>query len=239
MMEVLRGCVKAKMNILISGGTGSGKTTLLNCMSSFIPANERIVTIEDAAELQLQQPHVVRLETRPANLEGKGMVTARDLVKNALRMRPDRIVLGEIRGGEAIDMLQAMNTGHEGSLATVHSNTTRDALSRLETMIGMGMPNLSDKNIREMMARALDIVIQLDRMSDGTRRVQAMTEITGMEGSVVTTQDIFNFKQRTVDDDGRVRGSFVATGTRPKFMGRLRSTGVDLDPATFRFRMDV
>ena len=154
MMEVLRGCVKAKMNILISGGTGSGKTTLLNCLSSFIPSSERIVTIEDAAELQLQQPHVVRLETRPANLEGKGQVTARDLVKNALRMRPDRIVLGEIRGGEAIDMLQAMNTGHEGSLATVHSNTTRDALSRLETMIGMGMPNLSDKNIREMMARA-------------------------------------------------------------------------------------
>ena len=239
MMEVLRGCVKAKMNILISGGTGSGKTTLLNCMSSFIPSSERIVTIEDAAELQLQQPHVVRLETRPANLEGKGQVTARDLVKNALRMRPDRIVLGEIRGGEAIDMLQAMNTGHEGSLATVHSNTTRDALSRLETMIGMGMPNLSDKNIREMMARALDIVLQLDRLSDGTRRVVAMTEVTGMEGSVVTTQDIFNFKQRTVDDDGRVRGSFTATGTRPKFMGRLRAVGIDLDPSTFRFRVDV
>ena len=154
-------------------------------------------------------------------------------------MRPDRIVLGEIRGGEAIDMLQAMNTGHEGSLATVHSNTTRDALSRLETMIGMGMPNLSDKNIREMMARALDLVIQLDRMSDGTRRVVAMTEITGMEGSVVTTQDIFTFKQRTVDDDGRVRGTFTATGTRPKFMGRLLAQGIDLDPATFRFRMDV
>lgn len=239
MMEVLRGCVKAKMNILISGGTGSGKTTLLNCLSSFIPATERIVTIEDAAELQLQQPHCVRLETRPANLEGKGQVTARDLVKNALRMRPDRIVLGEIRGGEAIDMLQAMNTGHEGSLATVHSNSTRDALSRLETMIGMGMPNLGDKNIREMMARALDIVIQLDRLSDGTRRIQAMTEITGMEGSVVTTQDIFTFKQRTVDDDGRVRGSFIATGTRPKFMGRLRSAGVAIDPATFRYRMDV
>lgn len=239
MMEVLRGCVKAKMNILISGGTGSGKTTLLNCLSSFIPSSERIVTIEDAAELQLQQPHVVRLETRPANLEGKGEVTARDLVKNALRMRPDRIVLGEIRSGEAIDMLQAMNTGHEGSLATVHSNTTRDALSRLETMIGMGMPNLSDKNIREMMARALDIVLQLDRLPDGTRRVVAMTEITGMEGSVVTTQDIFNFKQRTVDEEGRVRGSFLATGTRPKFMGRLKAVGVQLDPAAFRFRQDV
>ena len=239
MMEVLRGCVKAKMNILISGGTGSGKTTLLNCLSSFIPSSERIVTIEDAAELQLQQPHVVRLETRPANLEGKGEVTARDLVKNALRMRPDRIVLGEIRSGEAIDMLQAMNTGHEGSLATVHSNTTRDALSRLETMIGMGMPNLSDKNIREMMARALDIVLQLDRLPDGTRRVVAMTEITGMEGSVVTTQDIFNFKQRTIDEEGRVRGSFLATGTRPKFMGRLKAVGVQLDPAAFRFRQDV
>ncbi len=239
MMEVLRGCVKAKMNILISGGTGSGKTTLLNCLSSFIPSSERIVTIEDAAELQLQQPHVVRLETRPANLEGKGEVTARDLVKNALRMRPDRIVLGEIRSGEAIDMLQAMNTGHEGSLATVHSNTTRDALSRLETMIGMGMPNLSDKNIREMMARALDIVLQLDRLPDGTRRVVAMTEITGMEGSVVTTQDIFNFKQRTVDEDGRVRGTFLATGTRPKFMSRLRAVGVQVDPGSFRFRQDV
>lgn len=239
MMEVLRGCVRAKMNILISGGTGSGKTTLLNCLSSFIPGTERIVTIEDAAELQLQQPHVVRLETRPANLEGKGEVTARDLVKNALRMRPDRIVLGEIRSGEAIDMLQAMNTGHEGSLATVHSNSTRDALSRLETMIGMGMPNLSDKNIREMMARALDIVLQLDRLPDGTRRVVAMTEITGMEGTVVTTQDIFNFKQRTVDEDGRVRGSFLATGTRPKFMSRLKSVGVQVDPAAFRFRQDV
>lgn len=239
MMEVLRGCVKAKMNILISGGTGSGKTTLLNCLSSFIPASERIVTIEDAAELQLQQPHVVRLETRPANLEGKGEVTARDLVKNALRMRPDRIVLGEIRSGEAIDMLQAMNTGHEGSLATVHSNSTRDALSRLETMIGMGMPNLSDKNIREMMARALDIVLQLDRLPDGTRRVVAMTEITGMEGTVVTTQDIFNFKQRTIDEDGRVRGSFLATGTRPKFMSRLKAVGVQVDSAAFRFRQDV
>jgi pilus assembly protein CpaF len=239
MMEVIRGCVRSKLNILISGGTGSGKTTLLNVMSSFIPAGERIITIEDAAELQLQQPHVVRLETRPPNLEGRGEVTARDLVKNALRMRPDRIILGEIRGAEAIDMLQAMNTGHEGSLATVHSNSTRDALSRLETMIGMGMPNLSDKNIREMMARALDLVVQLDRLSDGTRRILAITEITGMEGSVVTTQDLFVFQQKTVDDEGRVRGSFMATGTRPKFVGRLRSNGIDLPPDTFRFRLDV
>jgi pilus assembly protein CpaF len=239
MMEVIRGCVRSKLNILISGGTGSGKTTLLNVMSSFIPAGERIITIEDAAELQLQQPHVVRLETRPPNLEGRGEVTARDLVKNALRMRPDRIILGEIRGAEAIDMLQAMNTGHEGSLATVHSNSTRDALSRLETMVGMGMPNLSDKNIREMMARALDLVVQLDRLSDGTRRILAITEITGMEGSVVTTQDLFVFQQKTVDDEGRVRGSFMATGTRPKFVGRLRSNGIDLPPDTFRFRLDV
>ncbi len=239
MMQVLQACVKGRLNVLISGGTGSGKTTLLNVLSSFIPPAERVVTIEDAAELQLQQPHVVRLETRPPNLEGRGEVTARDLVKNALRMRPDRIILGEIRSAEAIDMLQAMNTGHEGSLATVHSNSTRDALARIETMIGMGMPNLSDKNIREMMARALDLVVQLDRLPDGTRRILAVTEITGMEGSVVTTQDIFTFKQSGVDDEGRVRGTFMATGTRPKFMGRLQSKGLDLSRDLFRFRMDV
>ena len=238
-LDVLRGAVKSKLNCVISGGTGSGKTTLLNVLSSFIPEHERIVTIEDAAELQLQQSHIVRLETRPANLEGKGEVTARDLVKNCLRMRPDRIILGEIRGGEAIDMLQAMNTGHEGSLATVHSNSTRDALARFETMIGMGMPNLSDKNIREMIARALDLIIQVDRLPDGSRRVLAVTEIVGMEGSVVTTQDLFVFEQRTVDDDGRVRGTFKATGTRPKFAGRLRRNGVDLSPDLFRFKMDV
>jgi pilus assembly protein CpaF len=239
MMEVLKACVKAKLNILISGGTGSGKTTLLNVFSSFIPPTERVLTIEDAAELQLQQPHVVRLETRPPNLEGRGEVTARDLVKNALRMRPDRIILGEIRSGEAIDMLQAMNTGHEGSLATVHANSTRDALARIETMIGMGMPNLSDKNIREMMARALDLVVQLDRLPDGTRRILGITEVTGMEGSVVTTQDIFVFKQAGVDDEGRVRGTFKATGTRPKFMGRLESRGIELSRDLFRFQLDV
>ena len=239
LMQVLRGCVKAALNIVISGGTGSGKTTMLNVMSSFIPAGERIITIEDAAELQLQQPHVVRLETRPHNLEGRGEITARDLVKNALRMRPDRIILGEIRGAEAIDMLQAMNTGHEGSLATVHSNTTRDALARLETMIGMGMPNLTDKTIREMMARALDVVIQLDRLSDGTRRVMAVTEVLGMEGSIVTTQDIFRFDQKTMDDQGRIKGAFVATGTRPKFAGRLKQHGIHLSPELFRFRMEV
>ena len=239
LMQVLKGCVKAALNMVISGGTGSGKTTMLNVMSSFIPAGERIITIEDAAELQLQQPHVVRLETRPPNLEGRGEFTARELVKNALRMRPDRIILGEIRSAEAIDMLQAMNTGHEGSLATVHANTTRDALARLETMIGMGMPNLTDKTIREMMARALDVIIQLDRLSDGTRRVMAVTEIIGMEGSIVTTQDIFRFEQRTLDDDGKIRGSFVATGTRPKFASRLKQHGIHLSPDLFRFRMDV
>jgi pilus assembly protein CpaF len=239
MMELLKGCVKSKLNILISGGTGSGKTTLLNVLSSFIPSGERIVTIEDAAELQLQQPHVVRLETRPNNLEGKGEVTARDLVKNSLRMRPDRVILGEIRGAEAIDTLQAMNTGHEGSMATVHSNTTRDAIARMETMIGMGMPNLTDKNIREMISRAIDVIIQADRLADGTRRVMAISEITGMEGSVVTMQDIFLFQQTGVGDDGRIQGSFVATGVRPKFLGRLARNGIEFPREYFRFKMDV
>ena len=238
-MDFLKACVRAKLNMMISGGTGSGKTTMLNVLSSNIPLGERVLTIEDAAELQLQQPHVVRLETRPANLEGRGEITARDLVKNALRMRPDRIILGEIRSTEAIDMLQAMNTGHEGSLATVHANTTRDALARLETMIGMGMPNLGDKNIREMIARALDVIIQLDRLPDGTRRLMAVTEITGMEGSVISTQDIFVFQQRTIDDEGRVRGAFVATGTRPKCAARLAQVGIELSRDLFRFRQEV
>ncbi len=238
-MDVLRGCVRSKLNMIISGGTGSGKTTLLNVLSSFIPDGERIITIEDSAELQLQQNHVVRLETRPANVEGRGEVTQRELVKNCLRMRPDRIILGEIRGGEAIDMLQAMNTGHEGSLATVHSNTTRDALSRFETMVGMGMPNLSDKNIREMIARAIDVIVQLDRMTDGSRRVMAVTEVVGMEGSVITTQDVFLFEQRTIDDEGRVRGAFRATGTRPRFASRLQRHGIELPAELFRFEMDV
>ncbi|MFZ5482450.1 MAG: CpaF family protein [Myxococcota bacterium] len=238
-MEVLRGCVKAKLNIIVSGGTGSGKTTLLNVLSSFIPDGERIITIEDSAELQLQQSHIVRLETRPPNVEGRGEVSQRELVKNCLRMRPDRIILGEIRGAEAIDMITAMNTGHEGSLATVHSNSTRDALARFETMIGMGVPNLSDRNIREMIARALDVIIQLDRLSDGSRRLLAVTEVVGMEGNVVTSQDIFVFDQRTVDDDGRVRGAFRATGTRPKFANRLARHGVDLPPELFRFEQEV
>ena len=238
-MDVLRACVRAKLNIIISGGTGSGKTTMLNVLSGFIPDGERIITIEDSAELQMQQAHCVRLETRPPNVEGRGEVTQRELVKNCLRMRPDRIILGEIRGAEAIDMLQAMNTGHEGSLATVHANTTRDALARFETMVGMGLPNLADKNIREMIARALDVIIQLDRLPDGTRRLMGVTEIVGMEGSVITTQDIFTFEQRTVDEDGRVRGTYRATGTRPKFAQRLIRSGIDLPPDLFRFEMDV
>ena len=239
MAECLSACGRGRRNINISGGTGSGKTTTLNVLSSYVADDERIITIEDAAELQLQQPHVVRLETRPPNLEGRGEVTARDLVKNSLRMRPDRVILGEIRGGEAIDMLQAMNTGHEGSMATVHANTTRDALSRFETMIGMGMPNLADKNIREMIARALDLIIQVDRLPDGSRRVLALTEIIGMEGDIVTTQDLFVFRQSGVDDDGKVRGRFMSTGVRPKFAGRLASNGIRLSADLFRFQMDV
>ena len=238
-MEVLQGCVRAKLNILISGGTGSGKTTLLNALSSFIPATERIVTIEDSAELRMQQRHVVRLETRPPNLEGRGEITQRELVKNALRMRPDRIILGEIRGGEAIDMLQAMNTGHEGSLGTVHSNSARDGLSRIETMVGMGMPNLDDRHIRETIARSLDLVVHLDRLVDGSRRLMSVTEVVGMEGPTVTTQDIFRFEQSTVDSEGRVRGAYVATGTRPRFSDALARFGVKLDAELFRYRQEV
>lgn len=239
LMEVIRGAVKSKLNIIISGGTGSGKTTLLNVMSAFIPEGERIITIEDSAELQLQQTHVIRLETRPANLEGKGEVNQRDLVKNCLRMRPDRIILGEIRGGEAIDMLTAMNTGHDGSLATVHANDTRDALARFETMVGIGMPNMGDRTIRETIARALDMIVQQTRLSDGSRRITAITEVTGMEGPVITSQDIFLFEQKTVDENGKVRGAFRASGIRPRFAGRLASHGIRLAPELFRFEMDV
>lgn len=238
-MEVLRGAVRSKLNCIISGGTGSGKTTLLNVLSSFIPDGERIITIEDSAELQLQQNHVVRLETRPANLEGKGEITQRDLVKNCLRMRPDRIILGEIRGGEAIDMLTAMNTGHDGSLATVHANNARDALARFETMVGIGMPNMGDKAIRETIARALDMIIQQERLVDGSRRIMSLTEVTGMEGPVITTQDIFVFQQRTIDEQGKVRGAFKATGIRPRFASRLAANGIRLSPELFRFEMEV
>jgi pilus assembly protein CpaF len=238
-LEVLRGAVRSRLNLIVSGGTGSGKTTLLNVLSSFIPEGERIVTIEDSAELKLQQPHVVRLETRPPNLEGRGEITPRDLVRNSLRMRPDRILLGEIRGAEAIDLLTAMNTGHDGSLATVHANHPRDALSRFETMVGIGMPNMSDRSIRDTIARAVDVVVQLDRLADGTRRVMAVTEVTGLEGPVVSTQDIFVFDQRTIDGDGRVRGTFRATGVRPQFASRLAAHGVALSPTWFDWKQEV
>ena len=215
-------CVKARLNIIISGGTGAGKTTLLNALSAFIPADERIVTIEDSAELQLQQPHVVRLETRPPNIEGRGEITQRDLVRNALRMRPDRIVVGEVRSGEAIDMLQAMNTGHDGSLTTIHANSTRDSLSRLETMIQMTGMRLSDRAMRQQIASAVNLVIQVARLTDGTRRVTSISEITGMEGEMITMQEIFMFERTGVDSVGKVIGRFRSTGIRPRFAERLK-----------------
>jgi pilus assembly protein CpaF len=225
-------CVRARLNIIISGGTGAGKTTLLNAMSAYIPADERIVTIEDSAELQMQQPHVVRLETRPSNIEGKGEITQRDLVKNSLRMRPDRIVVGEVRGGEAIDMLQAMNTGHDGSLTTIHANSPRDALSRLETMIQMTGMRLSDRAMRQQIASAVNLVIQVARLTDGTRRVVSIYEITGMEGEMITMQEIFLFERTNVDANGKVIGRFRTTGIRPRFAERLKQYGMQL-PAFF------
>jgi pilus assembly protein CpaF len=233
MCKVLEGLGVAKINILISGGTGSGKTTLLNLMSSFIPGNERIVTIEDAAELQLRQPHVVRLETRPPNIEGKGEVTQRQLVRNALRMRPDRIILGEVRGGEALDMLQAMNTGHEGSLATIHSNTPRDALSRLENMVSMAGVSLTARAIRQQICSAVTVVLQVSRLTDGCRKLVSMQEITGMEGEIISMQEIFQFQQTGVDADGKVQGHFSATGVRPRFAERLKMFGVPVSEETF------
>jgi pilus assembly protein CpaF len=226
MAEILEGLVKAKVNLLISGGTGTGKTTLLNVLSSNIPANERVITIEDAAELQLQQPHVVRLEIRPPNIEGKGEVTPRMLVRNSLRMRPDRIIVGEVRGPEVVDMLQAMNTGHEGSMVTVHANTPRDALTRLENMIGMAGFNLPPKAMREQISSALTAVIHISRLSDGKRKVTSIQEITGMEGDIITMQDIFTYEQTGVASDGTVQGCFRATGIRPKFIDRLRVHGI-------------
>jgi pilus assembly protein CpaF len=225
-------CVKARLNIIISGGTGAGKTTLLNALSAYIPSDERIVTIEDSAELQLQQPHIVRLETRPPNIEGRGEVTQRDLVRNALRMRPDRIVIGEVRGGEAIDMLQAMNTGHDGSLTTIHANSPRDALSRLETMIQMTGMRLSDRAMRQQIASAVDLVIQVARLTDGTRRITSISEVTGMEGDTTTMQEIFQFERTGVDAKGKVLGRFRTTGIRPRFAERLRQYGMQL-PAFF------
>ncbi|RII27803.1 MAG: pilus assembly protein CpaF [Geobacter sp.] len=233
MHKVLEGAVKTRHNILISGGTGTGKTTLLNVLSEFIPYNERVVTIEDSAELHLKQDHVVRLETRPPNIEGRGEVTQRDLVRNALRMRPDRIILGEVRGGEALDMLQAMNTGHDGSLSTVHSNSTRDALARLETMVLMAGMDLPERAIREQVAAALNIVVQLVRLSDGTRKVVKLSEITGMEGNTIVMHDVFVFDQKGIDKEGRVVGEYRATGVRPLFAERFKIYGYDLPPDVF------
>ena len=233
MLELMHGCVKARINVLISGGTGAGKTTLLNVLSSFISNRERIVTIEDAAELQLQQEHVVRLETRPPNIEGKGGIYQRQLMINALRMRPDRIIMGEVRGDEALDMLQAMNTGHEGSLTTVHANSPRDALSRLETMVAMGNVNLPGTAIRRQIASAIDLVIQISRLSDGRRKVVNLAEVTGMEKDVVTMQDIFVFQKRGIRENGEVMGEFVATGIRPKIAERLLVAGVHLPSSMF------
>ncbi|MCK0531153.1 CpaF family protein [Sphingobium agri] len=234
MAQVLAAVVAARRNVLISGGTGSGKTTLLNAMSASIDEAERIVTIEDSAELQLQQRHVVRLETRPPNIEGRGEVTQRDLVKNALRMRPDRIIVGEVRAGEAFDMLQAMNTGHDGSMTTVHANTPRDALSRVEQMIGMSGIDISPRSARAQIASALNVIVQVGRLSDGRRRLLSISEITGMEGEVITMQEIFRFKMTGRDENDMVRGHFEATGIRPKFMSELADRGIHLPADLFR-----
>jgi len=232
-VELLRGIVACRLNVIISGGTGSGKTTLLNVVSSFIPPDERIVTIEDSAELQLKQEHVVRLETRPANIEGTGRIAQRDLVINSLRMRPDRIVVGEVRGGESLDMLQAMNTGHDGSLTTVHANTPRDALSRVETMVAMAGLDMPQRSVRSQIASAIDVVIQLSRLSDGKRKLVSLQEITGMEGEVVTMQEIFTFERHGIDGDGNVLGQIVPTGVRPKFAEKLKLGGFPLPANLF------
>jgi len=239
MALVLQGVVRARLNVLISGGTGSGKTTTLNIMSGYIPPDERIVTIEDSAELQLQQPHVVRLETRPPNIEGKGQVAARDLVRNSLRMRPDRIVVGEVRGEEVLDMLQAMNTGHEGSLTTVHANSPRGALARVENMVSMANLNIPERAVRHQVASAIHAVVQIARLSDGTRKVITVSEITGMDGESVAMQDIFEFDRTGTDEGGRVRGIFRATGVRPEFAERLATGGTKLRPALFESKAEV
>jgi pilus assembly protein CpaF len=234
MAEVVKGAIKARLNMLIVGGTGSGKTTLLNALSAYIPEDERIVTIEDAAELQLLQPHVVRLETRPANIEGKGQVTARDLVRNSLRMRPDRIIVGEVRGAEVLDMLQAMNTGHDGSLTTIHANSAREALHRLETLMLLTGVQLPAQAMREQISAALDVVVNVTRMADGTRRVVSVSEIVGMERDVVAMQDIFVFRKTGISDEGKVLGQYVATGIRPKFADQLAVNGIVLSSDLFR-----
>src|SRR3954449_3088932 len=237
MLQLLAGCVKARLNILISGGTGCGKTTLLNTLSSFIPNDERVITIEDAAELLLQQEHVVRLETRPPNIEGKGAVTTRDLVRNALRMRPERIIIGECRGAESLDMLQAMNTGHAGSMTTLHANTPRDAQARLETMIMMAGMELPIKAMRQQIASAVDVIIQANRLQGGPRKVTSITEVCGMEQDIIIMQDVFRYKQLGIDQNGRAYGQFEATGVRPSFVGRLEASGIKLPSNLFQERV--
>ena len=231
--EVLRGIVRARLNVIISGGTGSGKTTLLNILSRFIPENERIVTIEDAAELQLKQDHVVRLETRPPNIEGKGEINQRDLVRNSLRMRPDRIIVGEVRGQEAFDMFQAMNTGHDGSLSTVHANSPRDALMRLETMVSMANLDIPNEFMRRFIGSAINILMHLARLSDGTRKLISLQEITGMEGNVITMQEVFSFKQTAIDPDGALRGRFLFHGVQPHFIQKFNAAGITISPKLF------
>jgi pilus assembly protein CpaF len=233
MMEVLSAAVKAKISIVVSGGTGAGKTTFMNILSQYIPHSERLVTIEDAAELRLAQENIVRLETRPPNIEGQGAIRQRQLLSNALRMRPDRIIIGEVRGEEAFDMLQAMNTGHEGSMTTVHANTPRDAISRLESMVAMGNMNLNEKSVRQQIASAISIVVQATRMTDGTRKVTSVTEITGMEESVISMQEIFSFQKKGIGPDGKVIGVFQPSRIRPKFLERLRVSGIVLPPTIF------
>ena len=239
MLELLKACVKARLNILISGGTGAGKTTLLNALSSYIPEDERIVTIEDAAELRLQQTHVARLETRPANVEGVGAIHIRQLVINALRMRPDRIIVGEVRAEEALDMLQAMNTGHDGSLTTIHANTPRDALGRLEVMVGMANANMGIRSMRQQIAAAVNVFVQISRFSDGTRRVTHITEVVGMEQDIITLQDIFLFEKTGISESGKVLGRFRATGIRPKFYERLKASGITLPQQMFQTVVEI
>ena len=233
MMEVLSSAVKARISIVISGGTGSGKTTLLNILSQYIPRGERLVTIEDAAELRLAQENIVRLETRPPNIEGQGAIRQRQLLINCLRMRPDRIIMGEVRGEEAFDMLQAMNTGHEGSMTTIHANTTRDAIARLESMVAMGNMNMPEKSVRQQIAAAITIVVQVSRMSDGTRKVTSISEITGMEENIICMQEIFTFNKKGIGPDGKVIGAFQPTRIRPRFLDRLRTAGINLPPSLF------
>jgi pilus assembly protein CpaF len=239
MLELLKGCVKARLNVLICGGTGSGKTTLLNALSSYIPEDERIVTIEDAAELRLQQTHVARMETRPANVEGTGAIHIRQLVINALRMRPDRIIVGEVRSEEALDMLQAMNTGHDGSLTTIHANTPRDGLGRLEVMVGMANANMGIRSVRQQIASAVDLFVQTSRFSDGARRITHITEVIGMEQDVITLQDIFLFEKTGITEAGKVKGRFRATGIRPKFYERLKQSGIVLPTQMFQTVVEI